>query len=74
MSAYAQCAWINSLQMGIIKTSLSIRVKIEENAGGMTRQAAQEHVTSLGKASRRIRNITANVGTRYEFKIVGDPP
>ena len=74
MSAYAQCACINSLQMGIIKNIFSIRVKIEENAGGMSRQAGKKHVTSLGKASRRIRNITANVGNRYEFKIAGGSP
>jgi hypothetical protein len=35
---------------------------------------AQEQMASLGMANRQIRNITANVGTRYEFKIVGDPP
>jgi hypothetical protein len=27
---------------------------------------AQEHMASLGMANRQIRNITANVGTRYE--------
>ena len=35
---------------------------------------AQEDMASLGMANRQIRNITANVGARYEFKIVGDPP
>jgi hypothetical protein len=35
---------------------------------------AQEHMASHGMANRQIRNITANVGTRYEFKIVGDSP
>jgi hypothetical protein len=35
---------------------------------------AQEHMASLGMANRQIRNITANVGTRYEFKILGDSP
>jgi hypothetical protein len=28
---------------------------------------AQEHMASLGMANRQIRNITAKVGTRYEF-------
>jgi hypothetical protein len=35
---------------------------------------AQEHMASLGMANRQIRKITANAGTRYEFKIVGDSP
>jgi hypothetical protein len=35
---------------------------------------AQGHMTGLGMANRQIRNTTANVGARYEFKIVGDSP
>jgi hypothetical protein len=35
---------------------------------------AQEHMASLGMSNRLIRNITANAGTRYEFKIIGDSP
>jgi hypothetical protein len=35
---------------------------------------AQEYMVSHCMVNRKIRNITANVGTRYEFKIVGDSP
>ena len=35
---------------------------------------AQTHLAALGFADRQIRNTTANIGTRYEGKIVGDSP
>jgi hypothetical protein len=35
---------------------------------------AQAHLESLGFRNRQIKNITANIGTRYEGKIVGDSP
>ena len=35
---------------------------------------AQAHLAARGFANRQIRNITANKGTRYENKIVGDSP
>ena len=35
---------------------------------------AQAHVATLGLKDRQIKNITANLGTRYEGKIVGDSP
>jgi len=35
---------------------------------------AQAHLASRGFANRQIRNTTANKGTRYERKIVGDSP
>jgi hypothetical protein len=35
---------------------------------------AQGYMASHGMANRQIRNITANVGARCEFKIVGDSP
>ena len=35
---------------------------------------AQAHMKALGFEHRQIRNITANKGTRYEGKIVGDSP
>ena len=34
----------------------------------------QAHMASLGMAHRQIRNISANIGARYELKIVGDSP
>jgi hypothetical protein len=36
--------------------------------------SAQAHMKALGFEHRQIRNITANKGTRYEGKIVGDSP
>lgn len=35
---------------------------------------AQAHMTARGFKHRQIRNITANIGTRYEAKVVGDSP
>mmetsp|Transcript_9144 Transcript_9144/g.20621 ORF Transcript_9144/g.20621 Transcript_9144/m.20621 type:complete len:210 (+) Transcript_9144:182-811(+) len=35
---------------------------------------AQAHMKEIGFEHRQIRNLTANVGTRYEGKIVGDSP
>ena len=35
---------------------------------------AQAYLASNGFANRKIRNITANKGARYEGKIVGDSP
>jgi hypothetical protein len=35
---------------------------------------AQAHMKALGFEHRQIRNITANKGTRYEGKVVGDSP
>jgi hypothetical protein len=35
---------------------------------------AQAYMTSRGFANRQVRNTTANKGTRYERKIVGDSP
>jgi hypothetical protein len=35
---------------------------------------AQEHMASHGMVNRKIRNTTANVGTRYVVKIIGDSP
>jgi hypothetical protein len=37
-------------------------------------KGAQEHMKARGFEHRQIRNITANKGTRYEGKIVGDSP
>ena len=35
---------------------------------------AQAHMVEIGFEHRQIRNLTANFGTRYEGKIVGDSP
>ena len=40
----------------------------------MVEADAQAHLAARGFANRQIRNITANKGTRYENKIVGDSP
>jgi hypothetical protein len=37
-------------------------------------KGAQEHMKERGFEHRQIRNITANVGNRYAYKIVGDSP